>query len=132
MGHINHGARLMKRVARFIPQLLIALIQGVLVAWACCLPIVWIVRDGLGPDSHETGWAMGILKTLTIWGIPALAFAVPLCGLKRLQRSLAGSDHGEEHSQSSSCDHHWFDRDEMLNYDPKYLRCSKCGEGRWA
>ena len=28
----------------------------------------------------------------------------------------------------STCEHEWFDPDEMLNYDPKLLRCLKCGE----
>jgi hypothetical protein len=28
----------------------------------------------------------------------------------------------------STCEHEWFDPDEMLNYDPKILRCLKCGE----
>jgi hypothetical protein len=31
----------------------------------------------------------------------------------------------------SSCDHDWVDQDEMLNYDPRNLRCSKCGEDRY-
>jgi hypothetical protein len=39
---------------------------------------------------------------------------------------------GMEPEPPSSCDHDWVDQDEMLNYDPKYFRCSKCGEGRFA
>jgi hypothetical protein len=31
----------------------------------------------------------------------------------------------------SSCEHEWFDQDEMLNYDPKLYRCLKCGETMW-
>ena len=31
----------------------------------------------------------------------------------------------------SSCEHQWFDQDEMLNYDPKLYRCLKCGETMW-
>jgi hypothetical protein len=54
----------LKHVDRFILQLLIFLLQSGLFAWAMLLPIIWIVRDGLDPDSRETGWAMGICKTL--------------------------------------------------------------------
>jgi hypothetical protein len=39
--------------------------------------------------------------------------------------------HSKEPRQLSSCDHDWVDRDELLNYDPKLLRCSKCGETCW-
>ena len=31
----------------------------------------------------------------------------------------------------SSCDHVWVDQDEILNYDPKLLRCTKCGGTTW-
>jgi hypothetical protein len=76
-------------VARFFLQFLIFLLQSALFAWATFLPIVWIVRDGLGPDSHETGWVVGICKTLAVWGIPALVLAVSLYGLTRVERRMA-------------------------------------------
>jgi hypothetical protein len=31
----------------------------------------------------------------------------------------------------SSCEHRWFDQDEMLNYEPKLYRCLKCGGTMW-
>jgi hypothetical protein len=76
-------------IVRFFLRFLIILVQALLFNWAICLPIVWIVRDGLGPDSVDTGWVMGLLKTLTIWAVPALALAVPLYGLTRLEKWMA-------------------------------------------
>jgi hypothetical protein len=84
----------MSRVRRFLLQLLIALLQGLLLAWAACAPIVWIVRDGLGPDSVESGWAMSLYKFVGTWGIPALVLAVPLFVLTRVERRLAARSSG--------------------------------------
>jgi hypothetical protein len=69
--------------------MLIVLLQALLVTWVACAPIVWIVRDGLGPDSQETGWVRGIFKFVVMWGVPALVLAVPLIGLLHLERRLA-------------------------------------------
>jgi hypothetical protein len=33
-------------------------------------------------------------------------------------------------SPAASCEHEWFDQDEMLNYDPKCYRSLKRGETR--
>jgi hypothetical protein len=60
-----------------------------------CAPLVWIVRDGLGPDSHETGWALSIVKFTVQWGVPALAIALPLYGLKLVGRRMAGRTEGK-------------------------------------
>jgi len=76
-------------VLRFGLRILMGLLQGCLLAWAGCAPIVWIVRDGLGPDSQESGWVLGLWKTAVVWGVPALALAVPLYGLVLLDRRLA-------------------------------------------
>lgn len=54
-----------------------SLIAG-LVVWAACAPIVWILRDGLGPDMVESdGWA-SFWRFLAMWGLPGLVFIVPL------------------------------------------------------
>ena len=76
-------------VLRFICQLLMAILLGTLVAWASAAPIVWIVRDGLGPDGVDSGWAWSVVKFLVLWGVPALILAVPWFALSRLERRLA-------------------------------------------
>jgi hypothetical protein len=76
-------------VVRFCIQCLTILLQAPLFVWVACAPLVWITRDGLGPDSHESGWGLGLLKFAMQWGIPALALALPPYGLSRLERRLA-------------------------------------------
>jgi hypothetical protein len=66
------------------------ILLGLLLAWTAAAPLVWIVRDGLGPDMVESGWTVGTLKFLTAWGLPALALAIPLFGLSLLDRRRAG------------------------------------------
>jgi hypothetical protein len=73
---------------RFTLQILMVILQAGLTVWVMCAPIVWIVRDGLGPDSRETGWGLGILKFAVEWSVPALVLALPLYGLARLNRRL--------------------------------------------
>ena len=75
-------------VVRFCLRCLMTLLQGGLLAWAGCAPIVWIVRDGLGPDSHETGWGLALIKFAVLWGVPALVLAVPLYVLSLVDRRL--------------------------------------------
>ena len=60
--------------------------------WAACAPLVWILRDGLGPDSHDSGWALSVFKFAVAWGVPALALAVPLCGLVLVDRWLVAGN----------------------------------------
>jgi hypothetical protein len=79
----------MTGVVRFCCRFLIVFLQALLFVWVACAPLVWILRDGLGPDSHESGWGLGLLKFAMQWGIPALALAVPLYGLSRAERRLA-------------------------------------------
>jgi hypothetical protein len=59
-------------VTLFFLNLLIVLLQGALIIWPMAAPVVWVVRDGLGPDSQETGWGMAIVKFSLQWGVPAL------------------------------------------------------------
>jgi hypothetical protein len=76
-------------VARICVQLLITLLQAGLFVWAACAPLVWILRDGLGPDSHDSGWGLAALKFTVGWGVPALVLALPLLGLVLIERRLA-------------------------------------------
>jgi hypothetical protein len=80
---------MMHPVTRRCLQVLTVLFQAALLNWACCAPIVWIVRDGLGPDSQESGWGPGLVKFLVICGIPALLLTAPLLGLSFIQRRWA-------------------------------------------
>ncbi len=85
----------MRSVVRFCLQLLIALLQAGLFVWALCAPLVWILRDGLGPDSRESGWGLSILKFAVGWGVPTLALAVPMFGLVLMNRHLAAGKQTE-------------------------------------
>ena len=76
-------------VVRFCVQFFIVILQALLVVWVMCAPLVWIVRDGLGPDSHESGWSLALIKFSSQWGIPALVLAAPLYGLSLVHRRLA-------------------------------------------
>ena len=71
-----------------IPILKTLLIAALLV-WILSAPLAWILRDGLGPGSVETGWVRGGHKFLVDWGGPALALILPLIGLSILERRLA-------------------------------------------
>jgi hypothetical protein len=71
-----------------------AVLQGLLLAWTAAAPLVWILRDGLGPDSAETGWIEGGLKFLVGWGGPALVLAAPLVLLALLDRRRTGKPRG--------------------------------------
>jgi hypothetical protein len=76
-------------VLRLFLQLLTILLQAALLVWAGAAPLVWIVRDGLGPDSVESGWGMSVVKFVVMWGLPALFLVVPLFVLSRVDRRLA-------------------------------------------
>ncbi len=83
-------------VLRFCLGLVKTILQAGLIVWAACAPLVWIVRDGLGPDSRESGGAWAVFKFVVQWGIPALVLAVPIlaaaCRLvdRRLSRHVDG------------------------------------------
>jgi hypothetical protein len=79
---------LMRFAAGFCLQFLMTLLQAGLVVWVFCAPLVWILRDGLGPDSHDSGWGMSLCKFAVGWGIPALVLVVPLYGMRILHRRL--------------------------------------------
>lgn len=66
----------------------VAILLGLLLTWGLCAPLVWILRDGLGPDSIESGWSSGIYKFALMWSGPALALLPPLVGLRFLGRRM--------------------------------------------
>src|SRR3954451_647823 len=78
-----------RSAAGFCLHLLIVILQALLITWMACAPIVWIVRDGLGPDSVETTWPGSVLKFLVAWTGPALLLAAPLLALSIVNRRLA-------------------------------------------
>jgi hypothetical protein len=79
------------RLVRVVVQILITALQAILWFWVACAPLVWILRDGLGPDMVESGWAWSIVKFLAQWGFPALVVAASLYGLSSLDRKLAST-----------------------------------------
>jgi hypothetical protein len=65
-------------MTRFCVQFFIVILQALLTVWVMCAPLVWIVRDGLGSDSHDSGWPLALVKVSAQWGLPALLLAAPL------------------------------------------------------
>jgi hypothetical protein len=61
-------------------NVLTTLLDGILAAWVIGLgPICWILRDGLGPNSVDSGGAMAVARFLmTLWWGPVLAGLVLL------------------------------------------------------
>ena len=78
----------MRFVTRCCVQVLIVFLQACLLVWIAFAPLAWILRDGLGPDSHESGWGLSILKFAVGWGGPALMLTMPLYGLRLIDRRL--------------------------------------------
>jgi hypothetical protein len=81
----------MRKAMRVCSLILRVAILGALVTWVLCAPLVWILRDGLGPDSVESGWTIAAYRFTVMWGGPALALAVPLIGLSLLEGWLGNT-----------------------------------------
>jgi hypothetical protein len=62
------------------------LLVVVLLNWIAAGPLVWILRDGLGPGMIETDGMHAVLKFLVGWGVPALLISLPLFGLSWIER----------------------------------------------
>jgi hypothetical protein len=62
------------------------LLGAALAVWTMTAPILWILRDGLGPEMVESTGEHAASKFLLGWGIPALLMAVSLVGLTYLVR----------------------------------------------
>ena len=82
--HLGTALTICRRV------LMVVLLAGLL-TWVAAAPLVWILRDGLGPDMVESGGVRSVLKFLVQWSVPAAVFAVPLLGLWLLERRFARS-----------------------------------------
>jgi hypothetical protein len=74
---------------RWILQLLKAILIAALIFWALISPLVWILRDGLGPDMKETSGLRSAFKFSVQWGLPALILAAMLIALIRIERRMA-------------------------------------------
>jgi hypothetical protein len=59
---------------------------AVLVNWIAAAPLVWILRDGLGPGMIESVGIQAVLKFLIGWGIPALLITLSVFGLSWIER----------------------------------------------
>lgn len=57
-----------------------------LVNWVAAAPLVWILRDGLGPGMIESAGMKAAFKFLVGWGVPALLITAPLVGLSWIER----------------------------------------------
>ena len=79
----------MPGVLRICREILKVILIGALATWTAAAPVVWIVRDGLGPDMVESGWPRSVFKFLGIWGAPAIVLAVPLIVLWMVDRRAA-------------------------------------------
>lgn len=81
-------------VARLGLQLGTVVVQAALMVWCACAPLVWLLRDGLGPDSVESGWGRGALRFMVCWGGPALVMAVSLVALSVGRRRMGVRESG--------------------------------------
>ncbi|HTU92384.1 MAG TPA: hypothetical protein VMF69_20045 [Gemmataceae bacterium] len=77
------------------------ILLAVLVTWVTAAPLVWILRDGLGPDMVETSGLKAAFKFLVCWGVPALAISVPLVGLSLIERRCQPA-HGDRQKDKTS------------------------------
>jgi hypothetical protein len=88
------------RNIRFCAHLLRVSLTLCLAVWVLLAPLIWILRDGLGPDSVETVWPQSAYKFLIGWGVPALVLAVPLLGLLVFERRMAAKVDSQPGAQS--------------------------------
>jgi hypothetical protein len=68
-------------VTRTCCMILKTLLIGGLAAWVLAAPLVWILRDGLGPKAVDSVGAQAVYRFAVGWGVPAFALAMPLAGL---------------------------------------------------
>lgn len=59
-----------------------------IVAWTAAAPLLWILRDGLGPDASDTGGLQAVGRFAVVWGLPALVLGVSAFGLTLAQRKM--------------------------------------------
>jgi hypothetical protein len=76
-------------VLRFGVMILRVILLAGLVLWVLASPLVWILRDGLGPGMVESRGAHAAFKFAVGWGVPALALALPVIALSFIERRAA-------------------------------------------
>lgn len=59
----------------------VQILASSLVWWMAAAPIIWTIRDGLGPDMIATKGIAAAVRFLVMWGIPALTLGLPLIAL---------------------------------------------------
>ena len=87
------------RNIRFCIVLLRVSLMLCLGMWVLLAPLMWYLRDGLGPDS-VTVWPRSAAKFVMGWGGPAVVLAVPLIGLMLIERRMASQGESQPGSQS--------------------------------
>jgi hypothetical protein len=80
--------QLLVAILRFTCFVLIGVLFVALLCWAAAAPLVWILRDGLAVGMVESEGAHAVARFMALWGLPALAFALPLAGLVVASRWL--------------------------------------------
>ena len=78
-------------VARVCCIVVKVVLSAALAAWVAAAPLVWVVRDGLGPDMVESVGMRAVLKLLVGWGVPAAALAATLAVAHVTERWLTRS-----------------------------------------
>ena len=72
------------------------ILLALLVCWAAAAPLVWILREGLGPGMVESVGMQAAYKFLVGWGLPALVLVVPLIWLGIIERWCQPADVAHE------------------------------------
>src|SRR5438045_2599040 len=57
-------------ILRACREILSAILIASLLVWVATAPLVWILRDGLGPDQVDSGWVRSVFRFLVGWGVP--------------------------------------------------------------
>jgi hypothetical protein len=59
-----------------------------LLAWVAAAPLLWILRDGLGPDAVDSAGGRAVGRFAGVWGLPALALTASAAGLAVVQSRM--------------------------------------------
>ena len=59
--------------------------------WVLAAPLMWILRDGLGPKSVDSTGISAVTKFLGAWGIPSVVLVVLVVGLSVISRRISYS-----------------------------------------
>lgn len=78
---------------RHLTTLLIALLRAAFISWLTISPLVWIMRDGMGPDSVTSEGLEAVQRAFTAFNYGPIAIALLLANLL-VQRRIRGTDKG--------------------------------------